>query len=677
MCFTVIWGRPNQPSRFIQAMTRLETEDPIVLADGFATLDSVLKLLAGGEAGAAALKEMLHDVERLDDSHPLRPALATAIYRAISVHERLEQHQQNEFGLRAVFESAQFLTELKELDYVLFEIVERGRRLLGSGLAWLAGLDPKDGSLRALAFSGVYSHEFSDKQPPPSAGVAGHVLKTRSSFTTHNYMADTRFEHSPESDAMINGEGLCSLVAVPLLSGADVIGVLIVGDRYTRRYLPREISILGTLAAHASVAVRNARTFEVTRKALIAAERANGLLEAHTQALEVAADAHEQLTRLLARGAALQDMIDVVAGVLEGEVRYLDAAGAEVCRAVSPVAVVSPAAPDDERMPIQSAVSRSRIAGKSASVDLHAEGHARVAAVMSGDELFGILVIRTAEALTEQAVRIFERSAMATAVLELSAQKKSASQDREVNLAVRAALDTGGAIDAGASLRLERHGLDPARPAMLALIELEKTKTGFAMRRLLGRFRALTQLVTELDGYAVMLFNPEPGRAFEEALRALLFDELKFSGLVCLSGPHEGRQGLAQAYAHARKTLLLLHALGRRDCVVHEAALRMYAVLFHHQGPRDLEAVIDSTVGGLLAYDARRRTRLTDTLLVYLDHMRNARATAQVLGVHVNTLRNRLDIIAGLLGPWETDGRAAEIHLVLRLRRLRDDLGAS
>lgn len=658
-------------------MTRSLTENPHVLAEGFATLDNVLKLLAGGEAGAAELKVLLHEVEGLEDSHPLRASLATAIYRAISVHERLDQHQQNEFGLRAVFESAQFLTELKELDYVLFEIVERGRRLLGSGLAWLAGLDPEDGTLRALAFSGVYSDEFSDKQPPPSAGVAGHVLKTRSSFTTHDYMADTRFEHSPESDAMINGEGLCSLVAVPLLSGADVTGVLIVGDRYTRRYLPRETSILGTLAAHASVAVRNARTFEVTRKALIAAERANGLLEAHTQALEVAADAHEQLTRLLAKGATLQEMIEVVAGILEGEVRYLDAAGAEICRAAVPSAALLAASPEAERMPIQLAVSQSRVAGKSAPVDLHAEGHARVAAVMSGDELFGILVIRTAGALTEQAVRIFERSAMATAVLELSAQKKSASQDREVNLAVRAALDAEGAIDASVSLRLERHGLDPVAPAMLVLVEVEKTKTGFVVRRLLGRFRALTQLVTELDGYAVMLLNPGPGQAFEEALRTLLFDELKFSGLACVSGPHEGRQGLAQAYGHARRTLSLLHALGRRDCVVHEAGLRMYAVLFQHQGTRDLDAVIDTTVGALLAYDARRRTRLTDTLLAYLDHMCNARATAQALGVHVNTLRNRLDVIASLLGPWETDGRAAEMHLVLRLRRLRTDLGAS
>lgn len=650
--------------------------DPVLLEEGFSTLDNILKLLAGGETGAVGLKEVLQEVERLGESHALRPALATAVYRAISVHERLEQLQQNEFGLRAVFESAQFLTELKELDYVLFEIVERGRRLLGSGLAWLAGLDPEDGSLRALASSGVASGEFTRQHPPVSAGVAGHVLNTRCTFTTHDYMADARFEHSPESDAMMNGEGLCSLVAVPLLSGADVIGVLIVGDRYMRRYLPREIYILGTLAAHASVAVRNARTFEVTRKALIAAERANHLLEAHTQALEVAADAHERLTRLLAKGATLQEMIDMVGGILGAEVRYLDAAGSEVCRVAAPSMPELQAMPDSTQTQILFAVSECRIAGKSMPVALPTGGHVRVAAVMSGEELFGILVIRSAEALTEPAVRIFERSAMATAVLELSAQRKSESQDREVNLAIQAALDEEGIIDASVSLRLERHGLDPAQPAMLVLIEVEKSKAGFVVRRLLGRFRALTKLVTELDGYAVMLFNPGSNSQIEDALRVLLFEELKFSAQACLSGRHDPRQGLASAYAHTRRTFALLHALGRKNCIVQEAALRMYAVLFQHQSARDLQAVMDATLGELLAYDARRRTSMTGTLLVYLDNMMNARATAQALDIHVNTLRNRLDTIADVLGPWETDGRAAEIHLVLRLRRLRDDLGA-
>lgn len=649
------------------------TADAAALAEGFATLDNVLNLLAGDETGAAGLKEVLQDVERLGAAHVLRPVLAAAVHRAISVHERLDQLRQNEFGLRAVFESAQFLTELKELDYVLFEIVERGRRLLGSGLAWLAGLDPEDGSLRALASSGVASGEFTKQHSPISAGVAGHVMKTRGTFTTHDYMADTRFEHSPESDAMMNGESLCSLVAVPLLSGADVIGVLIVGDRYVRRYLPREIYVLGTLAAHASVAVRNARTFEVTRKALVAAEQANHLLEAHTQALEVAADAHERLTRLLAKGATLQDMIDVVGSILGGEVRYLDAAGSEICRA-SVVPMPLPALPDSAQVQIQFAVSECRIAGKSVPVSLQADDHVRVAAVMSGDELFGILVIRTVVTLTEPEVRVFERSAIALAVLELSAQRKSASQDREVNLAIRAALEADNVIEANVSLRLERHGLDPARPVMLAMVEVEKSKAGFVVRRLLARFRALTKLVTELDGYAVMLFNPAPSQPMEEALHTLLFEELKFSAQACLSGPYDGRQGLSSAYAHSRKTFALLDALGRKDCVVHEAALRIYAVLFQRQSARDLEAVMNATLGPLLAYDARRRTGMTHTLLVYLDHMLNARATAQALDIHVNTLRNRLDIITDLLGPWETDGRAAEIHLVLRLRRLREYL---
>src|SRR5690625_3603448 len=45
------------------------------------------------------------------------------------------QHQQKERALHTVFESAQALTELKELDSLLLNIAERGRKLLGSDLA--------------------------------------------------------------------------------------------------------------------------------------------------------------------------------------------------------------------------------------------------------------------------------------------------------------------------------------------------------------------------------------------------------------------------------------------------------------------------------------------------------------------------------------------------------------
>lgn len=641
-----------------------------------AIYEEILRLLDHAEERDASLTSLLQEVDMLAPDHPYRASLLKAIHCALTIGKRLEKHQQNELSLRAVSESAQALTELKELDQVLTEIVDRGRNLLGSDLAWLAGVDPEDGKLCVLAVSGVISNETRKTNTPVNAGVAGYVLRNASPFSTHDYMNDTRFDHTPESDAMINREALQALVAVPLLSGPEVTGILLVGDRYTRSYLSREISILATLASHASVAVRNARAYDMTRKALADAECANLRLKKQTAALELAADAHERLTKLLAKGASLRDLIHSVANILDGRVTYLDAAGIEVCVATSPnykapEVIGSYQGVSGIDASLQSAVGQSRVTGRAIAAQSLTTPYCQVAAVMSGDELFGSLVIQTSSPMTEQAVRIFERSATATAVLQLSAEKKSASLDLDINLVVRALLEPSQHDDSDLVTRVERHGVDLSAPLMLAMIHIEKSKIGYVARRLSSRFRHQRLISTDIDGEIVVVGNHAGNRKLEEELHAFLFEELSIPGVATLSGPHSSLRDLAQAYPHLKRSLGLLHALRRRNCVVHESSLRMYAVLFQHQSAEDLDATIDSVIGQLVEYDARRNTQLADTLHAYLDNMQNARATAGVLQIHANTLHNRLDMIRKLLGPWETDGRVADIHLALRLRRLK------
>lgn len=652
-------------------------DPPSAAASSAATHGEILQLLEQGDGAPAALAALLQEIEQLPDGHPERAALRAAAHRALAIAQRLEQHRQNEASLRGVFESAQALTELKELDQVLFEIVERGRKLLGSDLAWLAGLDTEDGSLRVQAVSGVFSNETLKTSTHTTTGVAGHVLQSRSPFATSDYMADVHFEHSPGTDLMIRREGLQSLVAAPLLFGSEVVGILIVGDRYARSYLPREISVLATLAAHASVAVRNARAYDLTRQALLKAEQANARLKEQTASLEFAADAHEQLTRLLAKGASLKDLMQAVATVLGGQAMYLNAAGIEVCAATppgyeAPEVIGTYQGFSGMDSGIQSAVGQSRVTGRATAATVPGTDlHCQVAAVISKDELFGALVVQTRTPLTGQALRILERSAMATAVLQLSVDKSSASLDQDINLTVRALVEPSQHGDSGLAARIARHGVDIAQPTMLALLEVGPGKAGYAVRKLAGRQRGALQVATEIAGQVVVLANHADAAGFEDALRTLLFDELSLPGVACIAGPHTSLPGLAQAYGHLQRALGLLHALRRTDCVVHEASLRMYAVLFQHQSAEALDATIDAVIGRLLKHDIRRNAQLTDTLHAYLDHQQNARATAAALQIHANTLHNRLEAIGALLGPWEADGRVADIHLALRLARLR------
>src|SRR5690606_3391595 len=89
--------------------------------------------------------------------------------------------------------------------------------------------------------------------------------------------------------------------------------------------------ILSTLAAHASVAIGNARLFEQAQKALRQASTTNALLTRQTADTRAAAEAHEQLTSLVARGGDLPDICLMVGHRLGGYVIVRDEGGSEIC----------------------------------------------------------------------------------------------------------------------------------------------------------------------------------------------------------------------------------------------------------------------------------------------------------------------------------------------------------
>src|SRR3546814_3809325 len=97
-------------------------------------------------------------------------------------------------------------------------------------------------------------------------------------------------------------ENIQSILGVPLMANEQVIGVLFVGDRYVRAYPACEKSILSTLAAHASVAIGNARLFEQEQAHLRQASETNPLLSRQTADTRVAADAHQRLPAQEAKG---------------------------------------------------------------------------------------------------------------------------------------------------------------------------------------------------------------------------------------------------------------------------------------------------------------------------------------------------------------------------------------
>ena len=78
---------------------------------------------------------------------------------------------------------------------------------------------------------------------------------------------------------------------------------------------------------------------------------------------------------------------------------------------------------------------------------------------------------------------------------------------------------------------------------------------------------------------------------------------------------------------------------------------------------------VETAIGPLIAYDARHRTNLVETLEVFLA-TRKIAVAARSLYVHTNTLANRLERIADTVGPFVDDAdRCLTLGLALRLRR--------
>jgi sugar diacid utilization regulator len=66
----------------------------------------------------------------------------------------------------------------------------------------------------------------------------------------------------------------------------------------------------------------------------------------------------------------------------------------------------------------------------------------------------------------------------------------------------------------------------------------------------------------------------------------------------------------------------------------------------------------------------RQRVESKRTLLAYFDSQHNATRTAATLGLHINTIRQRLDAIRDVAGGWDDPVRALELHFALRLEAL-------
>ncbi|WHT16690.1 GAF domain-containing protein [Crossiella sp. CA-258035] len=600
--------------------------------------------------------------------------LAEATEHALRIHRTLGQHRRREAELAALFDTAGDLAALRDVDAVLRSIVRRARLLLGTDLAYLSLNDETAGDTYMRVTDGSISVRFQQVRLGMGEGLGGRVAHTAEPAATAGYLSDTQFAHTAAIDAAVADEGLVSILGVPLRLANRVIGVLYAGERDTRSFTPEEIALLTSLADHAAVALDTARLLEQTHT--------------HHEALRRAEAAHDRLTDLVLRGGDVHDVAVAVAELLGGGIAVRDAEGAVLARTGT--------APP--RVPAQ-AVAEARASGRAVR-----SGRRWVCAVLAGAELLGTMVLTDRPELTEADQRLFERAGVVTALVLLLRRSVAEAENR-----VRGELLTdllAGTADPDALLaRAARLGVDLGRRQVVLVAESARERVGVAAARVARAAQGLAA------GAVLLVPGEDPGavaRTVAAELGAAVGGPVTVGGagpVVVAGGAGggaagggatgggaiggggagggaagsglagsgrgvaDGLGGLGAAHREAQRCLRALLALGRRGEGAAVAELGFVGVLLGDRA--DVAGFVRDTLGAVLDYDARRGTELVRTLTEYFGHGCSPARTREALHVHVNTVTQRLERVADLLGAdWQEPARALEVQLALRLHRL-------
>ncbi|NLU74123.1 GAF domain-containing protein [Streptomyces sp. HNM0575] len=631
-------------------------------------------------------------------------ALDSGKQLALRIRAELEGRRRREAELTALIETVHDLAGLRDLDDVLRAIVQRARSLLGTEVAYMTLTDHERGDTYMRVTEGSVSARFQQVRLGMGEGLGGLVAQTARPYVTDDYPSDERFRHTGPIDAAVNEEGLIAILGVPLLlGGRDVIGVLYAADRRARVFEREQIALLGSFAAHAAVAIDTARLLSETRDAMAELESANDTMQR-------ASDVHDRLTELVLRGGDVTDVAAAVSEVLAGRVEFVEPSAASA----------------------RPAVERSRSAGYAMRDD-----GSWVTAVSAGGELLGALVLHGHPVLDPVDQRTFERAAMVTSLLLLARRSAGEAEQRvrgellddlldstrhdprllrdraarlkadldapHVLLSARveglAAGEPGGhgtarnGSDGGESARerpRETVREAPGETARKAARERTRDRPG-EQEQSPGRQRlwaAASHLAATRRGLAaardggIVLLLPLPADGTPSRVAREIAHELGHSAgapvtvgaSAPVSAPAAESGAVAAAYPEARRCVDALRLLGRPGEGAAAEDFGFIGMLLTDS--RDVGSFVRRTLGPVLDYDERRGTDLVATMDAYFAcGMSPARAKDE-LHVHVNTVAQRLERVARLLGDdWQAPERALETQLALRLHRLAGAVG--
>ena len=332
---------------------------------------------------------------------------------ALQVRERMARQRQREAELSALYDTANDLTAIRDLDTILAAIVRRARQLLHADMTYLSLNDEAEGASYMKVTDGALTPEFRELRLPLGTGLLGLVAQSGAPYFTEDYQSDERFVHREFIDSAVAGEGIRAILGVPLVVEGNVIGALLAVHRTVRPFPSGEVTLLTSFAAHAAVALENARLFDSAREAVVSATGPTGCCGPARSPWSGPRSPTTGSPTCCCTGAASPAIADVLGEVLGGRVSVYD----EELRPV--------AGADDEPAGLAGAIEAARRSGRSIEI----EPGTYVAVAAAGEEHLGTLVVHGVP-LEQAERRTLERGAIVTALVLLFGRTEAEAEER-------------------------------------------------------------------------------------------------------------------------------------------------------------------------------------------------------------------------------------------------------
>lgn len=528
-------------------------------------------------------------------------------------------------------QSATQLTELRDTESTLQVVVRHTRGLMDADMAYVSFTDFDSNETVIRKTDGVRTGEYASIRQPLGTGVLGRVAIGHASYWTSDYRADQKLHHMGPIDEIVEGEGVRALLGAPLSVAGRVIGALLIAFRSPRDFSDTEIERLESLADQAAVAIDNAQRHEQLM-ALVESDADQPGERSDTDVVELSRslDLDRRLVEAVTSELPSSSLLAIGAQALGCDLWLTDLTGTR------------------------------RLASSTDTADgiLPDRTDGTYVTVTAAGEQFGHLLTDRSLGEAEQAV--LERVSLHVALWMMLSRAREAVELRDGTEAVTALVD--GSIDAaGARSVLEEWWLHQVERWGVLVLETPEPVVDRVVRAL-SASSASPVIAAPHEGHICVITGDA---RWVDALPSLFSqrDWALRGGLTWVDEPTD----LPDAHRTAELALSAQVTLGRSG-LSDGRGLGVVAAVLHLGASGGLPTGLITDLTPLTSYDATHHSDLLRTADVYFSADGNVARTATLLGVHRNTVRQRLDRIGELMGQdWNRMPRKLDLQLALRV----------